>query len=300
MKLPADYVVDYKLNDFLNEMVNDLDLHHSFDVGEDGLEEISLAVVDFTGWEKKQAKKQTVRFGGVYHDNFIYPCSIYKMYVAGALLSLIEKGEYELDQVVEVKSPNDVDRSKEIPSDPRPLLHAGDKVTIGYLLDLMITRSDNCAANCCIDMAQRPRINEMLLRYGYAGSEVTRKYLSRSKEDEGYADVPSTMTCGLHTSDFLYRAATGQMESPWVSQQLMRLLGGQLDKSKLAKGLPRDAMMYHKTGWFSYWSGDCAVIDDGAVRYALSLILPIAAAKAELIYKEIAAAVHGYMTNYSR
>ncbi|QQE13511.1 serine hydrolase [Planctomycetota bacterium] len=287
MKLPADYTVDYKLTEKLEQLCSELDLLHSFDVGEDGVEEISLAVVDLNTPQPE--------FAGVSPDNFIYPCSIYKMYVAGTLLSLIEQGVYSLDQQVTVESPNDVDRSKEIPTDPRPLLAAGDIVTIGYLLDLMITRSDNAAANCCIDLAQRPRIDATLHKYNYKGSEVTRKYLSRSKEDEGYADVPSTMTCALHTTDFLYRIATNQFESPWVSLQMMTFLGRQLDKSKLALGLPSNAMAYHKTGWFSYWSGDCMIVDDGKTNFVISLILPISADDAKPIYKRIAEEVFAYM-----
>ena len=288
MKLPSDYEVDYKLNDLLDKLCDELDLHHSFDVGEDGLEEISLAVIDMN-------KKSKPGFAGVTPDNFIYPCSIYKMYVAGALLKLIEDGVYDLHQQVKVNSPNDVDNSKEIPTDPRPLLRDGDTVTINYLLDLMITRSDNSAANCCIDLAQRPRINKLYEKYNYKGSEVTRKYLSRKKEDEGYANVPSTMTCALHTSDFLYRIATDQFESPWVSMQMRTLLGRQLDKSKLALGLPGDAMTYHKTGWFSYWSGDCMFVSTGKINYVISLILPIPAEDAQPIYKRIASEVHNYM-----
>ncbi|QDU32162.1 hypothetical protein KS4_01910 [Poriferisphaera corsica] len=293
MKLPADLTVDYKFTEYLEKRCSELDLLHSYDVGEDGTEEISLAVINLN----PSPTASTPTFAGVNADNFIYPCSIYKMYVAGALLSLIDQGKYDLYQQVTVESPNDVDRSKEIPTDPRPLLAAGDLVTINYLLDLMITRSDNTAANCCIDLATRPAINKILAKYNYAGSEVTRKYLSRSKEDEGYADVPSTMTCALHTSDFLYRVATNQFESPWVSKQLMTLLGRQLDKSKLALGLPASAMTYHKTGWFSYWSGDCMIVSDNTANYVISLILPIPDEDAKPIYKQLAADIHDYIIN---
>ena len=53
----------------------------------------------------------------------------------------------------------------------------------------MITRSDNTAANCLIDFAQRPKINELLHSYGWQGSEVTRKFLKRPVEDEAYRKV---------------------------------------------------------------------------------------------------------------
>lgn len=42
-------------------------------------------------------------------------------------------------------------------------------MTIHYLLDLMITRSDNSAAYCLIDIAGRPNINLTMLQNNWAG-----------------------------------------------------------------------------------------------------------------------------------
>ena len=96
-----------------------------------------------------------------------------------------------------VKSPNDVDKSEEISYDPRPLLKDGDTVTVNYLLDLMITRSDNSAANCLIDIATRDSINKTMHENGWHGSEVTRKFLSRKYEDRGYDTIKGTETCAF-------------------------------------------------------------------------------------------------------
>ena len=59
--------------------------------------------------------------------------------------------------------------------DPRPLLKDGDTVTINYLLDLMITRSDNSAANCLIDVATRDSINKTMHENGWMGSRCYAK-----------------------------------------------------------------------------------------------------------------------------
>ena len=109
------------------------------------MDRLSFAVIDLTG-------KRPV-FGGVNADNFIYPASVYKMYVAMEILKQVSKGAYVLSTPHIVKPHNAVDKWREISFDPRPLLKAGDTVTINYLLDLMITRSDNSAANCLIDVA---------------------------------------------------------------------------------------------------------------------------------------------------
>jgi beta-lactamase class A len=217
------------------------------------------------------------------------------MYVAAEVLHQIEQGPASLDSKFSVRAPNVVDRSKEIPSDPRPLLKEGDEVTLGYLLDLMITRSDNSAANCMIDVAQRPKINEMLLGYGWKGSEVTRKFLKRPVEDEAYRKAPGTQTCALHAADFLYRVRTRTLISPWVSMQLESLLGRQLDNSKMARGLPRGAMFYHKTGWYANWTHDVGIVDDGQTRFVVACFLPLPEKQGAEKLAELGRRIHALM-----
>jgi D-alanyl-D-alanine carboxypeptidase len=168
-QVPDYYVVDSSLSSRLHEIVDRLGLDKDFDVGEDGIEQISFAVVDLTAKEP--------HLGGVHFDNFIYPASVYKMYVAAEVLEQVSQGKYSLWSSFVVKFPNSVDKSKGLAHDPRPLLNDGDTVTVNYLLDLMMTRSDNSAANCLIDLARRENINALIQRYGWHGSEVTRKFL---------------------------------------------------------------------------------------------------------------------------
>jgi beta-lactamase class A len=264
---PSYYKVEDKFNDALKRIVKDVGLDSVFNVGEDGTEQISLAVIDLTD-------KQPV-LGGVNQDNFIYPASVYKMYVAMEVLKQVDQGKYSLSDPHIVKSPNDVDRSREISFDPRPLLKSGDTVTINYLLDLMITRSDNSAANCLIDIAGRPNINRTMEENGWTGSEVTRKFLRRKLEAPGYDTVKSTETCALHAADFMFKVYTNQLVNPWVSMQLKALLGRQLDNTKLSPGLPANAMFYHKTGWWSFYTHDAGIADDGKIKFVIAIFTPV-------------------------
>ncbi len=261
------YKADKKLTEQLNKIVTDLELNKGFDTGEDGIVYPSIALINLNGI--------LPRFAGVNADSFIYPASVYKMYVAAEVLHQVSQGKYSLASPFVVKSPNDVDHSKEIFSDPRPLLRDGDTVSVNYLLDLMITRSDNSAANCLIDLARRGNINLMMQKYHWEGSEVTRKYLSRKFEDSGYAKIRSTVTNGRHTADFMYRIYTNRLFNPWVSLQMKTFLGRQLDNTKLAKGLPDSAMFYHKTGWYDSWTHDVGIVDDGTTKYIIACLLPL-------------------------
>ena len=267
LKVPEYYRIDNSLSDSLLSIVKKVGLDSNYDAGEDGIEQISFAVIDLNS--------NPARLGGVNFDNFIYPASVYKMYVAAAILKQISEGNFSLYDKFVVKSPNDVDKSKQLENDPRPLLNDGDTVTINYLLDLMITRSDNSAANCLIDKATRPEINKMIDGFGWYGSEVTRKFLSRKFEDPGYDTVKGTETCALHAADFMYRIYKNELVNPWVSMQMKALLGRQLDVSKLSAGLPKNVMYYHKTGWWSIYTNDVGIVDDGKVKYIIALFTPV-------------------------
>ncbi len=292
VKVPAYYQVDRSLSDSLLSIIKSVGLDSNYDAGEDGIEQISFAVIDLNS--------NPAKLGGVNFENFIYPASVYKMYVAASILKQISEGEFSLYDKYVVRSPNDVDKSKEIENDPRPLLKDGDTVTINYLLDLMITRSDNSAANCLIDKATRPKINKMIDDFGWKGSEVTRKFLSRKFEDAGYDTVRGTETCALHAADFMYKVYKNELVNPWVSMQMKSFLGRQLDTSKLYAGLPKNVMYYHKTGWWSIYTNDAGIVDDGKVKYVIALFTPLTEDAVSPKMKIISARVYQLMQRNMR
>ena len=282
--LPAYYSRDPAFDNALHEIIKQAGLDSTFQVGEDAHEQISFAVIDL-------GPNQPV-FGGVNPGNFIYPASVYKIYVAMEVLKQAGAGQYSLHGKYVVSARNEVDKQKEILYDPRPLLKAGDTATIHYLLDLMITRSDNTAANCLIDIAGRPEINLTLLSNGWGGSEVTRKFLSRSLEDPGYNQVRSTETCALHAADFLYKMHSRTLVNSWVSMKLESYLGLQLDTGKLSTGLLPNAMFYHKTGWWADYTHDTGIVIQGDLRYIISIFVPLTEQRARPRLQEVAAKVH--------
>jgi beta-lactamase class A len=286
-KIPGYYIQQKSFTDSLLQIVHQANLDGAYDAGDDGMEKISFAVIDLNG--------RRPLIGGVNMENFIYPASVYKMYVAMEILKQVSNEEYSLYKSYVVKSPNDVDHTSEISWDPRPLLKDGDTVTVDYLLDLMITRSDNSAANCMIDIAGRKNINETMHENGWYGSEVTRKFLSRKFEDSGYDTIRSTVTSALHAADFMYKIYKNELVNPWVSQQLKVLLGRQLDTTKLSIGLPHTAMFYHKTGWWNYFTNDVGIVDDRDIRYIIALFTPITEMEVRPRMKELSRRVYEMM-----
>jgi beta-lactamase class A len=273
----------------LENIIKELQLDSNFTVYEDGNERISFAVIDLTG--------KRPELGMVNGSNFIYPASVYKMYVGMEILKQVFEHKRSLYAEYIVKSPNDVDKSKEISYDPRPLLKDGDTVTINYLLDLMITRSDNSAANCLIDVANRKNINATIAENGWQGSEVTRKFLKRKFEDPGYDTIRGTETCALHAADFMYKVYTGRLINPWVSMQMKALLGRQLDTMKLSTGLPTDAMFYHKTGWWADYTHDVGIVDDGRIKYIIAAFIPVNEEKMKVKFRDLSEKVYGLISS---
>lgn len=269
------------------QIIKEAGLDSTFDAGEDGLEKISFAVIDLS------SKKPVI--GGVNMGNLIYPASVYKMYVAMEVLRQISIGKYSLFQPYVVPEKNVVDFTSQISWDPRPLLMKNDTVSIEYLLDLMITRSDNTASNCLIDIADRKNINETMHRYGWFGSEVTRKFLSRKKEDPGYENIQGTQTSAVHAAEFMRFIYRNELINPWVSQKMKILLGAQLDTTKLASGLPKDAVFYHKTGWWDVYTNDVGIVDDGIVKYVIALFTPVREERAREKMKLVSQRVYEVM-----
>ena len=267
LKIPAYYKQKKSFTKSVQKIIHEVGLDSVYDAGGDGQEKISFAVIDLTG-------RKPV-FAGVNTENFIYPASVYKMYVAMEVLKQSSEGKYSLFAPYIVRSPNDVDKGKQIDYDPRSILKNNDTVTINYLLDLMITRSDNSAANCLIDVATRVSINKTMNEQGWSGSEVTRKFLPRKFEDPGYDTIRGTETSALHAADFMYKIYRNELINPWVSMQLKALLGRQLDTTKLSTGLPATAMFYHKTGWWNVYTNDVGIVEDGKIKYVIVVFIPL-------------------------
>ncbi|MFH1175478.1 MAG: serine hydrolase [bacterium] len=183
-------------------------------------------------------------------NKFIYPASCYKIFIGAEVLRQIEQKTFSLITIITVKSPNDVDRDSRIfPNDSRPLLKTGDKVSVEYLLNLMLTRSDNTASNCLIDLVSREAITENIIhKYGWQGSEVTRKFLNRDKENPKFRFSDITMSCAKHLAEFFYLVEKNQMVSPWVSEKLSKL-GEKPEKCEEKFYKQQFEKIFGKGGW---------------------------------------------------
>lgn len=209
--------------------------------------EISFAVIDLTSPKPEIA--------GYNMDHFIYPASIYKVFIAAEVLRQIDSGNRKLSDEVKIDSDNEVDKNvrffpKDTHKDYRPLLKAGDKATLDYLLDLMLTRSDNTAANVLMDIADRENINQnIILANNWQGSEVTRKFLDRLKKKRDNRISSITVSNARHLAELFFKIETNQLVNPWVSGKLKEyMLKWNRDRRK-GLYLSEFESYYRKGGW---------------------------------------------------
>ncbi|MEI6552984.1 MAG: serine hydrolase [bacterium] len=210
-------------------------------------DEISFAIINL--------KTATPEISGFNMDKFMYPASIYKVFIGAEVLRQIYEKKHSLDEIIEIKSPNDVDKNyrlfpKLTSKDDRPLLVEGDKVTIDYLLDLVFSRSDNTASNVLIDLVTRESMNDnIIFPNNWQGSEITRKFLGRVKEDEKYRHLDITVTCARHLVELFYKIETNQLVNEWVSMKLKDYMHRWDRGGKGGLNLPEFKDYYRKGGW---------------------------------------------------
>lgn len=209
--------------------------------------QISFAVINL--------KTKVPEIAGYNMDEFIYPASIYKIFIGAEILRKAYEKELNLSDTIEIKSPNDVDRDinffpKSTSGDVRPLLNAGDKVSIDYLLQLVFSRSDNTASNSLMDIATREDINKnIILANGWHGSEVTRKFLDRLKEQNEYRVSKITVSNSRHIADFFYKIDNGLLVNKWVSDKLKQYMNDWNRGGREGLYIPEFTNYYRKGGW---------------------------------------------------
>lgn len=229
------------------------------------------------------------RVGGFKMDNFIYPASTYKLYVLGEIVRQVVAGERTLDDLVTVSPHNHRGGSR---------LEAGQTTSISEVLRLMMQYSDNTAANVAIDIADRRRASALLRAMGLQGSDITRKYLPRPLEDDGYSSAPSTLSCAHHFATFIWAAETsaiGGGKGRGLIKAYMAMT--QTAAERLRAGVPASATLMNKTGTWSVFNCDVGLVEDGKAKYIICVMTPFRGEENDANIAKFAAKVHALVAS---
>lgn len=120
----------------------------------------------------------------------------------------------------------------------------GSKVSLQEALELMITESDNTAANLLIDRLGMDRINAYMQRHGYTHSVLRRKMMDTEAMAAGRENLTSTRDIAL----LFKRLYQGKFVGPAQDREMLAIYKRQTDNDSIPGNLPRRTVVAHKTG----------------------------------------------------
>lgn len=120
----------------------------------------------------------------------------------------------------------------------------------------MIAISDNTAANQIASVVHPQAVNDTMTRLGLSGTHFVNLFNdARSPSNPG-----ENQTTPANMSRLLTLIATDQIVNGQVSADIRSLLAHNADRSKLARLLPADAQLAHKSGWYEGVSNDVGLV----------------------------------------
>jgi beta-lactamase class A len=181
-----------------------------------------------TGWEF------------TYNGDRLFPsASIVKIPIMAAVFQAVQDRRIALDQKVTMNASDQTSGSGIIKAMP-----AGSQFTVAKLLELMVTRSDNTAANMLIRLLGRDYLNSYFKRIGLRNTNLSRDMMDfrcRRKGIENY-------TTPQDVSRLLEKMYKRTFVNAQVSEQCLALLKLQKVKDRIPRRLPENVVVAHKTG----------------------------------------------------
>ena len=170
---------------------------------------------------------------GIHEDEKMIAASLIKLFIAGEFYALGEQGEL------------DIDSFRNMP-------------------DLMISISDNGAANSLISACTMGRINEFAEENGFEETQLNRRML----EWNGTENYTSARDCGR----MLEMVLDGEYVSGSASNRILDDLKAQQRRGKIPAGVPSGIETGNKTGELDNVDNDAAIVWSPSCTYILCIM----------------------------
>ncbi len=271
--------------------VLDLDLH----VSEGSSDFARISVVDLSG-------DKPVRAG--LRDQAPAPAaSVIKLALLAHAFELEAQGLLSLAQTISISACN-VTGTMSFPpvTDPERLINnkpvmPNEHWRVSDLMQVMVQRSDNPAANTMIDLLDREDTTAFVRSLGAAGTRVARKLKGGASDrlcDDG---VGLNAMPPADAATLLSLIAQRELVSPEASEAMLKLLRGQLDRGLIGEAVERrGATYYGKTGATSSSRNDAAFVEGPGRRYVLVVYLHPRPPRPEAVMRRIAQAVDEFFS----
>lgn len=136
------------------------------------------------------------------------------------------------------------------------------------LLVPMITVSDNQAANQLLEIVGKDNVNQTMARLGLKNTVLNNPFSDGSTSSGSNPNQTTPMDM-LTLFELL---ATDKLVTPEASRQMRDLLMQNRDNSKLKRDLPAEAIVAHKSGWFSGVSNDAGIVSTPRGSYVVAIM----------------------------
>jgi beta-lactamase class A len=227
--------------------------------------EVRRKVEDYPGIAGVYVRDLDGGYGyGVRPDEQFFSASIIKVPVMVAVYRKVEKGELSFSQEIEIKEEDWAAGAGWLQWEK-----AGTRQTVGDLLILMMTQSDNVATNALIRrVGGADHVNEVARSLG---AENTLLYQKVSSE-RGAVPGLDNRTTPRDMAAMLQKIADGEAASEKSCGYMIDLMHmNQLDWW-LDAGLPVGVDAANKAGWLYRVYGDVGIVQEGDHRYVVAIL----------------------------
>ncbi|MEN6389282.1 MAG: serine hydrolase, partial [Syntrophomonas sp.] len=142
---------------------------------------------------------------------------------------------------------------------------SGTSLTIRQLIELMITESDNTAANLLIDKLGFDYINNTIQTLGCQDTVLQRKMMDKSTGKENYTSVQDLIL-------LLQSIYKGTCVSSSADQEMISILKKQKQRNLIPRSLPSGCVIANKAGNLPGIVNDAAIVFTKQGDYILCIL----------------------------
>lgn len=191
----------------------------------------------------------------------IYPAaSIIKLPVLIEMFREIEQGKFSLQDKMILEDYYRASGSGKLQYSQGGIAH-----TMDYLAKIMIQNSDNSSTNMIIaKMGGMPEVNRAIKRWGLQNTHI----------NNWLPDLDGTnVTTAKELAKMFYNVDTTDIVSNQSKRQISNYLGHVKNNRLLQAGLPKEAILLHKTGDIGFMLGDAGIVKTANGRKYIVVIL---------------------------
>ena len=132
----------------------------------------------------------------------------------------------------------------------------GRKFQIDYLVEQMITKSDNTATNMIVDALGFGYLNQKFTEFGLKNTDLRRGVMDLKWRKAGIENYTTAEDMAL----LLEKIYNGELVSREASAKMLETLKRQKVNDRLPRGLPTNLVVAHKTGLLNDTVSDVGII----------------------------------------